>query len=102
MSLNDFIQAAFFLIVVLLTVKPFGTYMARIYEGSPAGINVWFAPIERGFYRLCGVNPEEGMSWKTYAVAMIMFNILGVLVVYAFQRLQASLPLNPMAMAAVS
>jgi len=102
MSLNDFIQAVFFLGVVLLTVKPFGIYMARIYEGSPIGINVWFAPVERGIYRLCGVDPQEGMSWKTYAVAMIMFNILGVLVVYAFQRLQASLPLNPMAMPAVS
>jgi K+-transporting ATPase ATPase A chain len=102
MSLNDFIQAAFFLIVVLLTVKPFGTYMACIYEGSPAGLNVWFAPVERWIYRLCGVNSEEGMSWKTYAFAMILFNVLGVLVVYAIQRLQASLPLNPMAIPAVS
>src|SRR5580698_5842647 len=102
MSLNDFIQAAFFLVVVLLTVKPFGTYMARIYEGSPAGLNVWLAPVEKVFYRLCGVKAEEGMSWKTYAVAMLLFNLLGVLVVYAFQRLQACLPLNPMAMPAVS
>ena len=65
MSLNDFIQAAFFLIAVLLTVKPFGTYMGRIYEGSPTGLNVWLAPVERWIYRLCGVNSEEGMSWKT-------------------------------------
>lgn len=102
MSLNDFIQAAFFLIVVFLTVKPLGSYMARIYEGRPAGLNVWFAPVEKGIYRLCGVKPEEGMSWKTYAVAMILFNVLGILVVYAIQRLQAVLPLNPMAMPAVS
>ena len=102
MSLNDFIQAAFFLIVVLLTVKPLGIYMARIYEGRPAGLNVWFAPVEKWIYRLCGVKPEEGMSWKTYAVAMILFNVLGILVVYAIQRLQAVLPLNPMAMPAVS
>jgi K+-transporting ATPase ATPase A chain len=102
MSLNDFIQAAFFLLVVLLMVKPLGTYMARIYEGSPAGLNVWLAPVERWIYRLCGVKSEEGMSWKTYAFAMILFNVLGILVVYAIQRLQASLPLNPMAMPAVS
>ena len=102
MSPNNFVQAAFFLIVVLLMVKPFGTYMARIYEGSPAGLNVWFASVERWIYRLCGVEPEEGMSWKTYAFAMILFNVLGVLVVYAIQRLQASLPLNPMAIPAVS
>ncbi len=102
MSLNDFIQAAFFLLVVLLTVRPFGSYMARIYEGSPTGLNVWFAPVERWIYRLCGVKSEEGMSWKTYALAMILFNVLGILVVYAIQRLQAILPLNPMAMPAVS
>jgi len=102
MSLNDFIQAAFFLVVVLLTVKPLGTYMARIYEGSPAGLNVWLAPVERWIYRLCGVKSNEGMSWKTYAAAMLLFNVLGILVVYAIQRLQASLPLNPMAMPAVS
>ena len=47
MSPNNFVQAAFFLIVVLLMVKPLGTYMARIYEGSPAGLNVWFASVER-------------------------------------------------------
>jgi len=102
MSINDFIQAVFFIFIVLLTVKPVGTYMALIYEGSPVGLNVWLAPFERWIYRLCGVKAEEGMSWKTYAFAMLLFNILGVLVVYAFQRLQASLPLNPMAMPAVS
>jgi len=102
MSLNDFIQAAFLLIVVLLTVKPLGTYMALIYEGSPAFLNVWLAPVEKGFYRLCGVNSQEGMSWKTYVLAMILFNVLGILVVYALQRLQAVLPLNPMALPAVS
>jgi len=102
MSLNDLIQMAVFLIVLLLLVKPLGSYMARIYEGSPAGLNVWFSPVERLIYRLCGVKAEEGMSWKTYAVAMMLFNILGIVVVYAIQRLQAVLPLNPMAMPAVS
>ncbi len=102
MSSNDFIQAAFFLLVVLFTVKPFGTYMARIYEGRPTGLNVWLAPLERWIYRLCGVKAQEGMPWKTYAMAMIMFNVLGILVVYAIQRLQAGLPLNPMSMPAVS
>lgn len=102
MSFNDFIQAAFFLAVVFLTVKPFGTYMGRIYEGRPVGLNVWLAPVERWIYRLCGVDPQKGMSWKTYAVAVMLFNVLGILVVYAIQRFQALLPLNPMAMPAVS
>ncbi len=102
MSSNDFIQFAFFLAVVFLTVKPFGSYMARIYEGSPAGLNVWLASVERWIYRLCGVKSEEGMTWKIYAFAMVLFNVLGILVVYCLQRLQAVLPLNPMAMPAVS
>jgi K+-transporting ATPase ATPase A chain len=102
MGLNDYIQTSFYLLVLLALVKPLGSYMARIYEGSPAGLNVWFAPVEKWIYRLCGVKSEEGMSWKTYAVAMLLFNVLGILVVYAIQRLQAVLPLNPMAMPAVS
>ena len=102
MSLNDYIQTGFYILVLLLLVKPLGSYMARIYEGSPAGLNVWLAPVEKWIYRLCGVKSEEGMSWKTYAVAMLLFNILGILVVYAIQRFQAVLPLNPMAMPAVS
>ena len=102
MSLNDYIQMGFYLLVLLLAVKPLGIYMARIYEGRPTGLNVWLAPIERWIYRLCGVKQEQGMSWKTYAFAMMLFNILGVLVVYAIQRFQANLPLNPMAMTAVT
>ncbi len=102
MSLNDYIQMGIFLLVLLLTVKPLGIYMARIYQGSPVGLNVWLAPLERGIYRVCGVKSEQGMSWKIYAFALMLFNILGILVVYAIQRFQASLPLNPMAMAAVS
>ena len=90
MGLNDLIQMAVFLIALLLLVKPLGSYMARIYEGSPAGLNVWLASVEKWIYQLCGVKPEEGMSWKTYAVAMMLFNILGIVVVYAVQRLQSS------------
>src|SRR5208282_954762 len=102
MSLNDYIQMGIYLLVLLLAVKPLGIYMARIYEGSPTGLNVWLAPLEKGFYRLCGVRSEQGMSWKVYAFALMLFNILSILVVYAIQRFQASLPLNPMAMAAVT
>jgi len=102
MSLNDYIQMGIYLLVLLLAVKPLGIYMARIYEGSPTGLNVWLAPVERWIYRLCGVKSEQGMSWKIYAMALMLFNILGILVVYAIQRFQASLPLNPMAMAAVT
>jgi K+-transporting ATPase ATPase A chain len=92
MSLNDYIQIGVYLLVLLLAVKPLGIYMARIYEGSPTGVNVWFAPVEKWIYRLCGVKSEEGMNWKVYAFALMLFNILGLLVVYAIQRFQAGLP----------
>jgi len=102
MSFNDYIQMGIYLLVLLVLVKPLGIYMARIYEGSPMGINVWLAPVERWVYRLCGVKSEQGMSWKVYAFAVMLFNILGILVVYTIQRLQAGLPINPMAMTAVT
>ncbi len=102
MSHNDFIQMGIYLVVLLLAVKPLGIYMAYVYEGKPAGLNIWLSGLERWIYRICGVKPEKGMTWKEYAIALLVFNILGILMVYAIQRLQAFLPLNPMAMAAVS
>ena len=102
MSLNDYIQMGIYVLVLLLAIKPLGTSMARIYEGKSAVLNVWLAPVEKWIYRLGGVRSEQGMSWKIYALALMLFNILGILVVYVIQRFQASLPLNPMAMSAVS
>ena len=102
MNWNNIIQSGIYLAVLLLLVKPLGTYMARVYEAKPAGLNTWFGPIERLIYRLSGINPEANMSWKTYAVAVMIFNIIGIVVVYAIQRLQPHLPLNPMSMPPVT
>lgn len=101
MTTNNFIQCFVFLTSLLLCVKPLGAYMARIYSGEPAWLNKWLEPLENGFYKLCGVKPGEEMSWKTYAVAMMLFNILGIIAVYALQRFQAMLPFNPTHMPAV-
>jgi K+-transporting ATPase ATPase A chain len=101
MNANNIIQSIFYLAVLLLTVKPLGIYMARIYEGKPVGLNVWFAPIERLIYRLSAIKPDVSMAWKTYAVAVMLFNIIGIFVVYALQRLQGHLILNSMSMPAV-
>ena len=102
MTLNNIIQSIVFLSVLILLAKPLGTYMARVFEGKPVGLNKWFGFFEKWIYRLCGINPEEGMDWKTYAFAMLAFNIIGLLTVYLLQRFQNFLPLNPMHMPAVS
>jgi len=98
---NNMIQCAIYVVVLLLLVKPLGLYMAWVYEGTPMWIDKIFGPIERLIYKLSGVRKEE-MNWKTYAVAMMLFNAVGIFVVYLLQRLQVHLPLNPMAMTPVS
>ena len=102
MSWNDFIQSFIFIFVTILLVKPLGIYMARIYTGKESGLNVWFAPVETWTYRLSGIDPGKEMSWKQYAFSAMVFNIIGIAVVYAIQRLQAHLPLNPMSMPPVA
>ena len=93
MSVNSILQLAFYMLALLLLVKPVGLFMANVYEGKTA-LNRIFGPGERFIYRLFGTSEETEMNWKTYAFAFLMFNAIGLLVVYALQRLQTSLPLN--------
>jgi K+-transporting ATPase ATPase A chain len=102
MSANGLLQIALFLGVLLALAKPLGWYMARVYEGKLPAFVRWIAPIENLFYRLCGVDSKQEMRWTRYALAMLWFALLGVLTVYAMQRLQGMLPLNPQAFGAVS
>jgi K+-transporting ATPase ATPase A chain len=102
MTANTFLQLAVYVVVLLALVKPLGAYMARVFDGPPVVLERVLGPVERGLYRAAGVDPQEGMTWRTYALAMLLFNLLGLLVVYALQRLQDVLPLNPQGLAAVS
>jgi len=102
MTANDFIQLGLYLVVLLLLVKPLGGYMARVFADAPNRVTRFGAPVERVLYRLCGIDPAEDMGWKRYALTMLLFNVLGLLVVYALQRLQQWLPLNPQHFGAVS
>ncbi len=79
----------------LLCAKPLGLYVANVMEGRPIAPLRVGAPLERLIYRLCGIDPAASMGWKQYAVALVLFNGLGALLVYALQRLQLWLPLNP-------
>jgi K+-transporting ATPase ATPase A chain len=102
MTLNGVLQIAFYLAILILLAIPLGSYMARVYQGERTFLDGVLGPIERLVYRLAGVKPDQEMNWKTYAVAMLLFNLLGLAVVYALQRLQGVLPLNPQGMPAVT
>ncbi len=91
-----------YVVVLLLLVKPLGAYMAAVYEGRATRAQRVGGWLERLIYRGAGIDPHEDMSWIRYAVAMLWFQVVGGLAVYAIQRLQQWLPLNPQAMAAVT
>ena len=102
MASNLILQLGFYVIVLLALAKPLGAYMARVYTGRGCGLDRALGWLERLIYRLAGVRADEEMTWKTYALTMLLFNLSGLLAVYALQRLQGVLPLNPEGLAAVS
>jgi len=102
MTGNGVLQLVVYVVVLLALAKPLGAYMARVYEGRPLALHRLLGWLERLIYKLSGVRPGNEMGWKTYAVTMLIFNLAGVLVVYALQRLQGLLPLNPQQLGAVS
>src|SRR5262247_384727 len=102
MTANGYLQLGFYIVVLIALAKPLGSYMARIYAGEPAFLNRIGGPFERLLYRVCGIDARREMRWTEYAVATMAFNILGLLAVYALQRLQLYLPLNPQAFGAVT
>ncbi len=102
MTTNGVLQLVLYLVILLALAKPLGAYMARVYEGRPFGLDRALGSLERLVYRLCGVRPSEEMGWKVYAVTMLLFNFVGMLLVYLLQRVQGALPLNPQGFGAVS
>lgn len=102
MTLNGFVQIGLYFVVLLALVKPLGWYMARVYEGQACGLDRVVGPLERLIYRLCGVRQADEMNWKTYAVAMLLFNGAGFFALYALQRSQGFFPLNPQGFGAVA
>src|SRR5258706_7483944 len=102
MNIYSWMQLIFYMVVLLALAKPLGSFMAKVYQGKRTFLDRILGPVERFVYRLSGVKPDEDMNWKTYAIAVMLFNILGLLAVYALQRLQAVLPLNPAGFGAVT
>jgi len=101
MTLVGWVQIAVYSVSILALTRPVGVYLYRVYEGSRQPLPRLCGPLERGLYRLCGVDPEREQTWGEYAAAVLVFSALGMLVTYGIERFQAVLPFNPMKLAAV-
>jgi len=102
MTTNGILQLSVFLVVLVLLAKPLGTFIARVFQRERTFLDLVLGPLERFIYRLSGIKPDVEMDWKANAIAMLVFNFMGLIVVYALQRLQQFLPLNPQGLAAVT
>ncbi|QBY52331.1 potassium-transporting ATPase subunit KdpA [Cupriavidus oxalaticus] len=100
---SQFVGLLVLYLAVLLACAPFlGRYIRRAVEDGNYSLTAWGRPLERLVYRLGGVRAESGMGWKQYTIAVLAFNLLGVVAVYALQRVQGMLPLNPQGFGAVT
>jgi K+-transporting ATPase ATPase A chain len=95
MTANGIFQIALFFGLVVLLVKPLGLYMAHVFNGQRTFLDPVLRPVERVIYWLGGVDPRQEQHWTTYTAAMLLFNLAGLVLLYALQRLQHVLPLNP-------
>ena len=102
MNANPWFQLALYLLVLFALAWPLGYWLQQTFDGQLAARWRWMGAIERSLLRLIGREAAAGMSWQRYAGAIVAFNLIGVLVMYALQRAQAWLPLNPAHMTAVS
>jgi K+-transporting ATPase ATPase A chain len=101
MSANGWLQFAAFSLVLLLTVRPVGIYLARVLEGQKTWLDPILRPIERLIYKLCGVEANHEMNWREYAFAMLGFSAVTMVLTYIIERAQAVLPWNPQHLAGV-
>ena len=95
MTVNGFLQLAVYFLVLLAVTKPLGIYMTKVFSGEKTFSSRVLGPIERLIYRICRVDATSEQHWTAYTAAMLMFSVVSLLVLYALQRLQYYLPLNP-------
>lgn len=101
MTAIEWIQVLLYMGILLALVKPLGGYMARVYQGQKTFLDPILKPVESLFYKAAGVVPGHETGWKTYSASLLAFNLLGLVLLYALQRLQGFLPLNPQGFGAV-
>src|SRR3954454_5389657 len=102
MTANGWLQILLFLAVVLLVTKPLGVFMARVFGRERTFMDPVLRPLERLVYRTTGVDEEHEMRWTEYAISMLLFSLVSMLVLYVMQRAQGYLPFNPQKLGAVS
>ena len=102
MTFNGWIQILLFFAVVLALTKPLGIFMARVFTRERTFLDPVLRPVERLIYRLTGVKEDREMRWTEYAVAMLLFSLVSMLVLYLLQRLQYYLPFNPQKLAGIT
>ena len=102
MTFAGWSQIALALALVVACSVPLSAFIARVFSGEQDVSDAGLGPVERGFYRLAGVDPAREQGWFAYTIAMIVFSIAGFLSLYALQRLQNVLPLNPQGFDAVA
>src|SRR6201987_3234790 len=102
MTINGWLQILIFLGLVFLVTKPMGVFMARVFNRERTFMDPVLRPIERMLYRVTGVDEAHEMRWTEYAIAMLLFSVVSMIVLYSMQRLQAYLPFNPQKFGAVS
>src|SRR5476649_2923679 len=101
MTLNGWLQIALYCVLLTLLVKPLGLYMTRVFAGERNFLSPVLGPLERGLYRISGVDERTDQHWIAYGIAMLFFSVAGFLSLYALQRLQNVLPFNPQGLDAV-
>jgi K+-transporting ATPase ATPase A chain len=102
MTANGLLQLGLYLAVLLACVKPLGGYMSKVYSSSAPLLERIVGPLERLLYRLCGIDRSAEMTWRQYALAVLMFSLVSFVAVYGLQRTQGLLPFNPESLPAVS
>lgn len=102
MTWQGWLQIGLVLGLVAAAIKPLGLYMAQVFDGKRTFLTPLFGPVERGFYRLAGVNGQSEQTWLGYTTGVLLFSFLGALLLYAILRLQAVLPFNPQGFAGLS
>src|SRR5712672_3503518 len=102
MTANGWFQIAFFLLLVLAVTKPLGVFMARVFNREKTFLDPVLRPLERVLYRVTGVDETHEMRWTEYAVSMLLFSVVSMLVLYLMERGQAFLPFNPQKLGGVA